>query len=131
MRIDSGIIEGEGEVKNVERSKLPHIVIITAELKGLTVRFDLHEDLLNGLRVGDKVLVSLSREEPEFKKGSDIVLWGYILSKRRSFSETGEAINKLLVSLWGYLLILESRSDIQDSFSLMEKVYFKISKLTS
>ena len=129
MRVENEVIEGEGKIKGVERSKLPHIVIITAELNGLTVRFDLHEELLNELREGDKVRVSLTGERPEFNEGSDIVLWGYVMSKKKAVNNAKEVINKLLVSLWGYLLVLESKEDILQPFSIMDKVYFKVSKL--
>ena len=124
------MIEGEGKIKQIEKSKLPRIVIITAEFNGLVARFDLHEELLNGLKVGDKVRLSLTREKPEFKEGVDIVLWGYVMSKKKAINEVKETINKLLVSLWGYLLVLESKEDILQSFSIMDRVYFKVSKLT-
>jgi len=124
------VIEGEGKIKQIEKSKLPRIVIITAEFNGLVARFDLHEELLNGLKVGDKVRLSLTREKPEFKEGVDIVLWGYVMSKKKAINEVKETINKLLVSLWGYLLVLESKEDILQSFSIMDRVYFKVSKLT-
>ncbi len=130
MRVEEGVIEGEGKIKQIERSKLPRIVIITAEFDGLTARFDLHEELLNDLRVGDKVKVSLTREKPEFKEGTDIVLWGYVMSKKKAINKAKETVTKLLISLWGYLLVLESKEDILQSFSIMDKVYFKVSKLT-
>lgn len=130
MRVEEGVIEGEGKIKQIEKSKLPRIVIITAEFNGLVARFDLHEELLNGLKVGDKVRLSLTREKPEFKEGVDIVLWGYVMSKKKAINEVKETINKLLVSLWGYLLVLESKEDILQSFSIMDRVYFKVSKLT-
>ncbi len=126
-RIDEGLLQCMGTVREVTESKLPNVFVVSVDCGKIALRFDVFKDLLM-VKEGDDVSVVLSRERPEFNEGEDLVLWGYIMSKKRSF-EGGKTINKLLVSLWGYLLIAESEEDLLSPFSIMDRVYFKLAKI--
>ncbi len=126
MKVQDGLIEGEGVVKKVEKSIIPKVYILTVDCEEAVLKLDLVKDLLI-FDEGDRVNIVISREKPQFSEGKDLVIWGYVLSKKKTLS--GEKPNKLLISLWGYLLIIETkRDDIIDSFDYLDKVYFKMSK---
>jgi len=126
MHLAEGLIEGEGVVKSIENSKLPGVVLITIDLKDVIVSFDILKELVS-FREGDKVKISLSKTRPEFEEGKDIVMWGYVMS-RKKVMEKGKELNRLLISLWGYLLIVESfRKELFKSFKVMDRLYFKLS----
>jgi hypothetical protein len=126
MDIKDGLLGCRGFVKSIEASKLPNVVIVNIECEDANARLDVLKDLLT-FKEGGKVDLILTKERPDYNDGEDLVMWGYVMSKKvRRTPE--KKINKLLVSLWGYLLVLESSKDILDSFSIMDKVYLKISK---
>jgi DNA-directed RNA polymerase subunit G len=126
MDIEDGLLGCRGTVKSIEPSKLPNVVIVNIECEDANARFDVLKDLLT-FKEGSEVDLLLTKERPDYNDGEDLVMWGYVMSKK--VKRTSEKnINKLLISLWGYLLVLESPKDILDSFSVMDKVYLKISK---
>ena len=126
MKVKSGLIEAEGMVKKIEKSLIPKVYILSIDCDEISIKLDLVKDLLI-FDEGDRVNVLISHEKPKFKEGQDLVIWGYVLSKKKTLS--GEKPNKLLISLWGYLLVIETlRSDIIDAFDYLDKVYFKLSK---
>ena len=129
MIIKDGYLEFEGDVANVEKSLIPHVVIVTITSGDVRLRMDMLRSLLV-FDVGDKVSVLISREKPTYIEGKDFVAWGYVMSKKMSrVRETKKDIYKLLISLWGYLVVLEtSTPDIHKAFSVMDKVYLKIHK---
>ena len=126
MKVRDGLIEAEGVVKNIEKSIIPKVYILTIDCGDTTIKLDLVKDLLI-FDEGDKVNIVISREKPQFEEGRDLVIWGYVLSKKNTLSK--EKPDKLLISLWGYLLVIETtRDDVVDSFDYLDKVYFKVSK---
>ncbi len=128
MKVKSGLIEAEGIVKKIEKSLIPKVYILSIDCDEISIKLDLVKDLLI-FDEGDRVDVLISHEKPKFKEGQDLVIWGYVLSKKKTLSS--EKPNKLLISLWGYLLVIETlRSDIIDAFDYLDKVYFKLSKKT-
>ncbi len=130
MKIQDGLISAKCKVVKIEPSKIRKVVLTTMECGGLKVTMDLVKELLI-FSEGDKIEFLLSRDRPEFEEGKDLVIWGYVMTKKRKPIDKGKEggfLNKLLVSLWGYLLVLESTKEILDSFSVMDKVYLKISK---
>lgn len=129
MRAEDGLITAEGTVTKIEPSKIPRVSLITIDCGDLKVKLDLVKELIT-FGEGDKVSVTISREKPNFTEGKDLVIWGYVMGKKKKVpSEPGkEPVHKLLISLWGYLLILESSKNILDSFAVMDKVYMKISQ---
>ena len=129
MKVEKGLISASCKVEKIEPSKIRKIILATLKCGNLTVSLDLVKDLLI-FSEGDKVEVLLTKERPEFTE-EDLVIWGYVMTKKRKPVDKGKEgrfINKLLISLWGYLLVLESAKDILDAFSIMDKVYLKISK---
>ena len=130
MKIQDGLISAKCKVVKIEPSKIRKVVLTTMECSGLKVTMDLVKELLI-FSEGDEIEFLLSRDRPEFEEGKDLVIWGYVMTKKRKPIDKGKEggfLNKLLVSLWGYLLVLESTKEILDSFSVMDKVYLKISK---
>ncbi len=130
MKIQDGLISAKCKVVKIEPSKIRKVVLTTMECSGLKVTMDLAKELLI-FSEGDEIEFLLSRDRPEFEEGKDLVIWGYVMTKKRKPIDKGKEggfLNKLLVSLWGYLLVLESTKEILDSFSVMDKVYLKISK---
>ncbi|MCD6324223.1 MAG: DNA-directed RNA polymerase subunit G [Desulfurococcales archaeon] len=125
MRVEEGLIECQGVVKAVDDSKLPNVLIVSVDCGDATLRFDAFKDLLT-VKEGESVQALVCRERPDFKEGEDLVLWGYVMSKKK-VPHQGRWVNKLLISLWGYLLVVESEKDILSPFSVMDKVYFKLS----
>ncbi len=123
MSIEVGVgnVVYEGEVKSVEKSLIPQIFIVTVEGSGVRTVFDIHKTLMN-FGLNDKVRMTISRSRPNFKEDVDLVMRGYVISKK-----VEEGIYKLLISLWGFLLIVESKNDsIFNAFDYMDEIYFKV-----
>ncbi len=134
MELRKGLIRDLGVVDKIEKSKIPKVLLISFKGNVINVKMDLLRDLLT-FSEGDKVEFVLSKEMPQYVDGKDFLGWGYVMSKKREFvkSNTGEVteLDKLLVSLWGYLFIIESKENITNLFEVMDKVYIKISKVSS
>ncbi len=132
MKLSDGYVEAEGLVKSIERSIIPTVVIIQIDCGDVKVKMDLVRKLLV-FDEGDKVRIIVSRSKPDYQEGKDFVAWGYVMSKkkeRRVTNGTRKDIYKLLISLWGYLVILESENnELLNVFNNMDKVYVKISKV--
>lgn len=124
LEISSDRIVLDGVVKSVTKSLIPQVYLVSVEGSDVRATFDVHKSLLlRELNVNSKVRITLSKSKPEYRSGVDLVMRGYIMSKKTS---EGQAI-KLLVSLWGYLLILESpNAELSRVFNYMDEVYFKL-----
>ena len=131
MKLSEGYIEIEGLVKSIEKSSIPTVVIIQIDCGDVKIKMDLVRKLLV-FDEGDKVKVVISKSRPDYREGEDFVAWGYVMSKkkeRKVINGMRKDIYKLLISLWGYLVVLESESDeLLNAFNYMDKVYMKISK---
>jgi DNA-directed RNA polymerase subunit G len=126
MSVDVGMsyITYEGVVKSVDKSLIPHIYIITIENPDIKTVFDIHK-MLKIFDLNDKVKITISKNMPNFKEGVDLVIKGYVIAKKYE-----ENIYKLLISLWGFLLVIESKlKSILDLFDYMDEVYFKLEVL--
>jgi hypothetical protein len=119
-------LELRGRVTEVSKSLIPRIVIYSVDCGDVKVRFDALSELLK-LNTGDEVAITVSKEKPNYSKGVDYVAWGYVVSLRSS-----DGIGKVIISLWGYIVILESaNTEVLKLFNYMDKVYFKVSKLST
>ena len=126
----NGRLEVRGRIVKIAKSLIPQVVILDVKNDNARVKMDIMKNLLM-LGEGSEVLVSVSRKKPKYREGEDFVAWGYVISKRRATEGVGEGktINKLLISLWGFLLVIESGlNEILNAFSQMDKVYLKLSK---
>jgi len=133
MEISDGKIVLQGKISKIERSKIPKVFIITIDCGDVKVNMDLVKDLMI-FREGETVELTLSREKPQYQEGRDLVIWGYIMSKKKQLLKEPQPkmIHKLLVSLWGFLLVIETENeDLCNAFSIMDKVYLKIRTLES
>ncbi len=119
-------MELRGRVTEVSKSVIPRVVIYSVDCGDLKVRFDSLLDLLR-LNTGDEVVITISKERPDYVKGEDYVAWGYVISLR-----SGDRVSKVVISLWGYIVILEtSNAEVLKLFNYMDRVYFKVSKLST
>ncbi|MCC6047265.1 MAG: DNA-directed RNA polymerase subunit G [Desulfurococcaceae archaeon] len=119
-------LELRGRVTEVSKSLIPRIVIYSVDCGDVKVRFDALSELLK-LNTGDEVAITVSKEKPNYSKGVDYVAWGYVVSLRSS-----DRVGKVIISLWGYIVILESaNTEVLKLFNYMDKVYFKVSKLST
>ncbi len=118
-----GFLEARGKVVEVVKSMIPGVTVYRVECGDLRVRFDANNKLLR-LEPGDEVTITVSGDPPPYRKGVDYVAWGYVLSLKR-----GDASHKMVMSLWGYIVIVETeRQELLSGFDFMDKVYFKVSR---
>jgi len=131
--IKKGLIKAEGKVSKLEKSLIPLIFIATVDADEVTIKFDIHKELLN-FKEDDYVEIVVSRDMPDYVEGEDLVLWGKVLTKKKDLIEEDKKrkyVYKLLISLWGFLVVIKSENQkIIDSFDFMDRVYFKLSRKT-
>ncbi len=121
----SSQLEIVGKVSEVTKSYIPNVMIYTVDCGDVKVRFDAHSKLLR-LKQGDSVTISISKELPPYNKGVDLVMWGYVISVKN----VDEQLSKIVLSLWGFIVIVESsKRELLSGFNVMDKVYFKVAKL--
>ncbi len=131
MEISDGKIVLQGKISRIERSKIPKVFIITIDCGNVKANIDLVKDLMI-FKEGETVELTLSHEKPDYREGKDLVIWGYVMSKKKQLLKEPrpKIIHKLLVSLWGFLLVIESENEsLCNAFSIMDKVYLKIRTL--
>lgn len=120
-------LEIVGKVSEVTKSYIPNVMIYTVDCGDIKVRFDAHSRLLR-LKQGDSVAISISKELPPYNKGVDLVMWGYVISVKN----VDEQLFKIVLSLWGFIVIVESsKRELLSGFNVMDKVYFKVVKLST
>lgn len=120
----SGFLEVRGKVTNATRSLIPNISIYSVDCGDVKLKFDVHSKLVR-LRPGDEIVITISKETPTYERGTDFVAWGYVISIKH-----GESLFKMVVSLWGYIVIVETgRQELLSGFNFMDRVYFRVSKL--
>ena len=117
------MLRDECTVTSIRKSLIPGIVIVSLDCQGSKVEFDVLKELLV-VSEGSKTEYTLSREKPEYDEKKDFVAWGYVISKKNV--EATPPKQKLIVSLWGYMVMIESSENINSCFNLMDKVYFKL-----
>ncbi|MEM0454163.1 MAG: DNA-directed RNA polymerase subunit G [Sulfolobales archaeon] len=121
IEINSDRVSFDGLVKSIDKSLIPQVLIVTVENPEAKITFDIHK-MLKNFELNSKVRISISKNKPNFKEGVDLVMRGYVISKK-----VGEGVYKLLISLWGFLLIIESRNEsIHNLFDYMDEIYFKV-----
>lgn len=123
MELSEGLLRDECTVASIRRSLIPGVVILSLECQGSKVELDILKELLV-VSEGGKTEYTLSREKPEYDEKKDFVAWGYVVSKKNI--EATPPKQKLIVSLWGYMVMIESSENITNYFNVMDKVYFKL-----
>jgi len=110
-------------IASVERSYIPNILIWELSCGDVSIKMDIHK-LIAIFRKGDNVEVTISKTLPDYRKGEDIVARGYVITKR----DEGD-LHKLLISLWGFLVVVSSRDPkIFEEFNPVDEVFMKISR---
>ncbi len=111
------------KVDDVARSYIPNIFILTLSCDKATIKMDIHREV-NIVDRGDNVEITISKTLPPYEDGKDFVARGYVITKREH-----DGAYKLLISLWGFLVIVETKDkSIVDTFSHMDEIFFKMSK---
>lgn len=118
----SGYLEVRGKVTEVAKSLIPNVTIYSIDCGDIKIKFDVQSKLVR-LSSGDEVVVTISKNMPNYERGVDFVAWGYVISLKQ-----GESLFKMVISLWGYIVIVEAtKQEFLSGFNFMDKVYFKIS----
>ncbi|MEM0015010.1 MAG: DNA-directed RNA polymerase subunit G [Zestosphaera sp.] len=129
MELGDGVLRDECLVQSIRKSLIPNVLILNLQCQGSNVELDLLRELLV-VSEGGKAKYLLSREKPEYDERRDFVAWGYVIGKKvvdaGSPPHQGKR-QKLIVSLWGYMVMIESGENINNCFNVMDKVYFKLS----
>ena len=121
--ITNGLISFEGKVLNITKSVIPNVNLIEIIGDEISLKMDMIKNLLT-VKTGDKVSIEISRKKPDYEEGRDFVAHGYVMTKKKEGN-----VNKVLISIWGYLLILTSKDEkLLSAFDYIDKVYIKISK---
>ena len=115
-------IELKCSVKDLQRSYVPNVYIAEMSCGNVHVKMDIHEEV-RVFDQGDTVMFTLSKELPEFHEGRDFVATGYVVSFKEAEKE-----KKMIVSLWGFTVIVEGPEKLFKEFAPMDKVYLRISK---
>lgn len=123
VELSEGLLRDECSVAGIRKSLIPGVVILSLDCQGSKVELDLLKELLV-VSEGGKTEYTLSREKPEYDEKKDFVAWGYVVSKKSV--ESTPPKQKLIVSLWGYVVMIESSENINNYFNVMDKVYFKL-----
>ncbi|MFN3267923.1 MAG: DNA-directed RNA polymerase subunit G [Zestosphaera sp.] len=123
VELSEGLLRDECSVASIRKSLIPGVVILSLDCQESKVELDLLKELLV-VSEGEKTEYTLSREKPEYDEKKDFVAWGYVVSKKNV--ETTPPKQKLIVSLWGYVVMIESSENINNYFNIMDKVYFKL-----
>lgn len=121
--MSEGLLRDVCTVASIRKSLIPGVVILSLDCQGSKVELDLLKELLV-VSEGSKTEYTLSREKPEYDEKKDFVAWGYVVSKKNI--EATPPKQKLIVSLWGYMVMIESSENINNCFNVMDKVYFKL-----
>lgn len=123
MELSEGLLRDECTVTSIRKSLIPGVVILSLDCQGSKVELDMLKELLI-VSEGSKTEYTLSREKPVYDEKKDYVAWGYVVSKKSI--EATPPKQKLIVSLWGYMVMIESSENINNCFNIMDKVYFKL-----
>ena len=115
----------EGIVRNLERSRIPSIYIATIDCGNDTrIIMDIHKRV-KVFDIGDRLSITISTSIPQYEKSKDFLARGYVYSKK-----VVDNTKKLLISLWGFLVIIETKKDvIYNMFNYMDEVYLHIRNL--
>ncbi len=120
-----GYVEYEGIVRGIEKSLIPQVYIVSIENPDAKTLFDIHKSLMV-FKLNDLVKVTISKVKPQYREGVDLVMSGYVISKKSVSKE----LYKILISLWGFLLIIETKNkDLFKFLNYMDEVYFKLEVL--
>lgn len=110
-------------VKDMQRSYIPNVHIAEMDCGDVHIKMDIHEEVRT-FNPGDNVAVVISKDMPSYREGVDYVANGYVVA----FRDLENSRKKMIVSLWGFIVVVEAPSEFLTEFNPMDKVYMKISK---
>ncbi len=119
------VVELEGIVEELEKSKLPNVYIAHIKCSdGSKITLDIHKKVMIFDR-GDRLKITIATHMPKYEEGRDFLARGYVFNKK-----TSDSVKKLLISLWGFLVVIETQNEeIYNKFDYMDEVYFHIKNL--
>ncbi len=124
-------------LRKVEPSLIPNVYILHFDCEnGIGIVMDIHREVKT-VDEGDRVEITISKKIPPYEEGKDFLARGYVFAKKVSKESVREGdrqeeyeVYKLLISLWGFLVVLKSRDpSIHNLFDYMDEIYMHIKKL--
>ncbi len=116
------LLREECKIETIEKSLLPYIYIINAKCENFDLKMDIHEEVLI-FEPNNVVEFSISTDKPKCNTSTDFCGTGNVVSIK------GNDVNKLIVSIGGFLLVLFSNNiDFTNKFKPLMKVYIKLSR---
>ncbi len=110
------------KVNDITRSYIPNIFILDLSCDKAHIKMDMHK-LVMIINKGDAAEVNICKSLPAYEEGKDFLARGYVITKRES--SNGEYRYKILISLWGFLVVLETNdSAIFSELNYMDEIYF-------
>jgi len=77
---------------------------------------------------GDSTEINICKRLPVYEEGKDFLARGYVVTKRELTN--GKYRYKILISLWGFLTVLETNdSSIYSELNYMDEVYFHMKRI--
>jgi hypothetical protein len=121
----AGELRKRVKVLSIADSRIPRVKIIELGGNGLKVSMDLHSELLV-FGEGEELEMIISKNIPAYKEGRDFCAKGVVVSIK-----DGERVEKVIISLWGYLVILNLEdSSLLEGFELhpTDQIYYCLIK---
>jgi len=115
------LFKTKGRVVDVRKQVIPRMYVVTVKGDDALIEFDAHEDLVV-YREGTEVEVTISKEKPDYREGTDFVGHGTVASVKES-----EGKQAILISVGGLLFIIETTRKL--GIAPTDKVYVKIAEL--
>ncbi len=114
------------KVNDVTRSYIPNIFILDLNCDKAHIKMDMHK-LVMIVDKGDTAEVNICKSLPPYEEGKDFLARGYVVTKRESSNSKYQY--KILISLWGFLVVLETNdSAIFSEFNYMDEIYFHMKR---
>ena len=115
------------KVANVMRSYIPNIYILDLDCDRAYIKMDIHR-LVMIVDKEDNTEINICKSLPAYEEGKDFLARGYVVTKRELANSKYRY--KILISLWGFLVVLETNdSSIYSELNYMDKIYFHMKRI--
>ena len=112
------------KITDMKPSYIPNIFILDLYCDKGSIRMDLHKSVTI-VQKGDEVKITISKTLPTYEEGKDFLAKGFVITKREAENERF----KILISLWGFLVVIEtSDQEIVNNFNYMDEIFFLMKK---
>ncbi|HIP57421.1 MAG TPA: hypothetical protein EYH02_05075 [Ignisphaera aggregans] len=115
------------KVVDVTRSYIPNIYILDLDCDRAYIKMDMHR-LVMIVDKGDSTEINICKSLPVYEEGKDFLARGYVITKRELAD--GKHKYKVLISLWGFLIVLETNDpSIYSELNYMDEIYFHMKRI--